>query len=196
MSREITSAAMQKLLGIGKVALNTLAKRGIAVRGEKRGTYRIETITRYCEHLRKTSAGRGGEAAEEIGQAQAALAGAKVAQLRSELVEADAVEKLWTSRLQAFRNRILGVPQRGQYLSARQTVVLQQELRAALDELADEAGEHHRGRDSDHRCRMLRLFGPESRGLQSQGDRSAGAQNRPSVYGLATPKQYQPHARL
>ena len=90
--------------------------------------------------MRKTSAGRGGEAAEEIGQAQAALAGAKVAQLRSELVEADAVEKLWTSRLQAFRNRILGVPQRVQYLSARQTVVLQQELRAALDELADEAG--------------------------------------------------------
>ena len=131
---------MQKLLGIGKVALNDLAKRGIAVRGEKRGTYRIETITCYCEHLRKTSAGRGGEAAEEIGQAQAALAGAKVAQLRSELVEADAVEKLWTSRLQAFRNRILGVPQRVQYLSARQTVVLQQELRAALDELADEAG--------------------------------------------------------
>ena len=140
MDSEITSAAMQKLLGIGNVALNDLAKRGIAVRGEKRGTYRIETITRYCEHLRKTSAGRGGEAAEEIGQAQAALAGAKVAQLRSELVEADAVEKLWTSRLQAFRNRILGVPQRVQYLSARQTVVLQQELRAALDELADEAG--------------------------------------------------------
>ena len=140
MDSEITSAAMQKLLGIGKVALNDLAKRGIAVRGEKRGTYRIETITRYCEHLRKTSARRGGEAAEEIGQAQAALAGAKVAQLRSELVEADAVEKLWTSRLQAFRNRILGVPQRVQYLSARQTVVLQQELRAALDELADEAG--------------------------------------------------------
>ena len=140
MDSEITSAAMQKLLGIGKVALNDLAKRGIAVRGEKRGTYRIETVTRYCEHLRKTCAGRGGEAAEEIGQAQAALAGAKVAQLRSELVEADAVEKLWTSRLQAFRNRILGVPQRVQYLSARQTVVLQQELRAALDELADEAG--------------------------------------------------------
>lgn len=55
-------------------------------------------------------------------------------------MEADAVEKLWTSRLQAFRNRILGVLQRVQYLSARQTVVLQQELRAALDELADEAG--------------------------------------------------------
>lgn len=42
--------------------------------------------------------------------------------------------------LRAFRNRILGIPQRVQYLSPRQTVVLQQELRAALDELADESG--------------------------------------------------------
>jgi phage terminase Nu1 subunit (DNA packaging protein) len=72
-------------------------------------------------------------------KAQAALAEAKAAQLRSELVETDAVEKLWTSKLRAFRNRILGIPGRAQYLSARQTVVLQQELRAALDELADEA---------------------------------------------------------
>jgi hypothetical protein len=39
MENEITSAAMQHLLGIGKVALNDLSKRGIAVRGEKRGTY-------------------------------------------------------------------------------------------------------------------------------------------------------------
>src|SRR5262249_38312707 len=140
MDNEITSAAMQKLLGIGKVALNDLTKCGIAIRGEKRGTYRIETITRYCEYLRKISAERGGGAAEEPGHAQAALARGKAAELRSELVEADAVEKLWTSKLRAFRNRILGVPQRVQYLSARQTVVLQQELRAALDELADEAG--------------------------------------------------------
>ena len=87
---------------------------------------------------------RGGEEAAQanarLGQAQAALAEAKAAQLRSELVEADAVEKLWANRLRDFRNRILGIPQRVQYLSPRQTVVLQQELRAALDELADESG--------------------------------------------------------
>jgi len=34
----------------------------------------------------------------------------------SELVETDAVEKLWTSKLRAFRNRILG---RGSNISAR-----------------------------------------------------------------------------
>jgi hypothetical protein len=35
---EITSAAMQKLLGISRVALNALADREIAVRGVKKGT--------------------------------------------------------------------------------------------------------------------------------------------------------------
>jgi phage terminase Nu1 subunit (DNA packaging protein) len=65
MDSEITSAAMQKLLGVGKVALNDLAKRGIAVRGEKRGRYRPETITRYREHLRAEASARGGEAAQE-----------------------------------------------------------------------------------------------------------------------------------
>src|SRR5262249_25190873 len=94
-------------------------------------------------HLRAEAAAKGGEEAAQaparLGQAQAALAEAKAAQLRSELVEADAVEKLWANRLRAFRNRILGIPQRVQYLSARQTVVLQQELRAALDELADDS---------------------------------------------------------
>ena len=87
---------------------------------------------------------RGGEEAAQararLGQAQAALAEAKAAQLRSELVETDAVEKLWTSKLRAFRNRILGILGRVQYLSPWQTIVLQQELRAALDELADDKG--------------------------------------------------------
>jgi hypothetical protein len=32
---------MQMLLGVGKVQLNELAKQDIAVRGEKRGTYRL-----------------------------------------------------------------------------------------------------------------------------------------------------------
>jgi phage terminase Nu1 subunit (DNA packaging protein) len=116
--------------------ISPLGKKGIIVPAGKRGRWRLEASVRsYVQHLRAEAAGRGGEEA-----AQAPLAEAKAAQLRSELVETDAVEKLWTSKLRAFRNRILGVPQKVQYLSARQTVVLMQELRAALDELADEAG--------------------------------------------------------
>ena len=144
MNDEVTSAALQRLLGINKSVLGELVEKGIAVRGAKRGSYRLETVTRYCAHLRDMASARGGDEAAQararLGQAQAALAEAKAAQLRSELVETDAVEKLWTSKLRTFRNRILGIPGRVQYLSARQTVVLQQELRAALDELANDKG--------------------------------------------------------
>jgi hypothetical protein len=60
--------------------------------------------------------------------------------MRGEPVEASEVEALWRSKLKVFRNRITNIPGRVQYLSARQTIVLQQELRAALDELADDKG--------------------------------------------------------
>jgi len=76
------------------------------------------------------------QANAQLEQAQSAPAEGKTAQLGNELVEAGAIEKLWANRLRAFRNRVLGIHRRVQYLSARQTVVLQQELRAALDELA------------------------------------------------------------
>jgi hypothetical protein len=47
------------------------------------------------------------------------------------------VAKLWTSKLRAFRNRVLAIPSRVKDLSARQRASLTQELRAALTELAD-----------------------------------------------------------
>jgi phage terminase Nu1 subunit (DNA packaging protein) len=122
MSDEIASGAMQKLIGVNKVALNDLAKRGIVKRGERKGTYALQaSVSGYCEHLRSMAAGRGGEAGasarERLGAAQA---------------------DLWRTKLKAFRNRILAIPSRVEYLSARQTVVLTQELRAALTELADQ----------------------------------------------------------
>jgi hypothetical protein len=54
---------MQRLLGVGKVALNDLSKRGIVVRGERRGTYAFEpSVAGYCAHPHSMAAGRGGEA--------------------------------------------------------------------------------------------------------------------------------------
>ena len=119
---EITSSAMQRLLGVNRVALNDLTKRGIVVRGKRRGCYAVEaSVGGYCHHFREQAAGRGGEAGasarERLGAAQA---------------------DLWRTKLKAFRNRILAIPSRVEYLSARQTVVLTQELRAALTELADQ----------------------------------------------------------
>jgi phage terminase Nu1 subunit (DNA packaging protein) len=142
MDSELSSSAMQKLLGVGKVQLKELAKADIAVRGEKRGTYVLETVTRYCAHLREQASARGGEAGvsarERLGAAQAALAEAKAGQLRGELVEVAEVESFWRTKLKAFRNRVLAIPSRVRDLSARQNVTLTQELRAALIELADD----------------------------------------------------------
>ena len=109
-AKTITTADLARLFDTTAKTIADLGKRNILVKGKKRGSWLLwDSVTCYVKHLR-------GEAA----------------------VETDAVEKLWTSKLSAFRNRILGIPGRVQYLSARQTVVLQQELRAALDELAED----------------------------------------------------------
>jgi phage terminase Nu1 subunit (DNA packaging protein) len=140
---EISSAALQRLLGIGKSVLSELAQRGIVVKGTKRGTFELEaSVSAYCAHLRDMASARGGEdaaaARARLGQAQATLAEVKARQLAGELVEIEAVETFWRSKLKAFRNRVLAVPSRVRDLSARQNVTLTLELRACLDELADD----------------------------------------------------------
>jgi phage terminase Nu1 subunit (DNA packaging protein) len=88
MNSEITSSAMQKLLGVNKVALNDLAKRGIVKRGERKGTFAVEaSVGGYCQHLREMASDRGGEAGADVrarlGAAQANLA-EKVKMMRGE----------------------------------------------------------------------------------------------------------------
>ena len=102
--------------------------------------------TALGQELLRTSKSRGGqtraadrEARAKLREAIADLAITRAAKTRGELVEADAIKKLWNGKLRAFGKRILAIPHRVQYLSARQTVVLTQELREALNELADDA---------------------------------------------------------
>jgi terminase small subunit / prophage DNA-packing protein len=128
MKDEIASAALQRLLGINKSVLGELAQKGIIVRGEKRGSYALQaSVPRYCQHLREQAAGRGGEAGADVrarlGAAQADLAAEKVKAMRGETLPTAEVEALWRGKRD---------------LSARQSVTLTQELRAALTELADD----------------------------------------------------------
>jgi phage terminase Nu1 subunit (DNA packaging protein) len=79
MSDEIASAPLRRLLGINRSVLNELVANGIVLRGEKRGTYKLEpSVSGYCEHLREQAAGRGGDAGvgarARLGAAQADLA--------------------------------------------------------------------------------------------------------------------------
>jgi phage terminase Nu1 subunit (DNA packaging protein) len=145
MNHEATTAELCNLFGASRETLSNLAKRSIIVRGTKRGTWLLQpSVSGYVKHLREEAAARGGEdaaaARARLGQAQADLATVKARKLAGELVEASEVEALWRSKLKAFRNRITNIPGRVQNLSARQTAVLQQELRAALEELADDKG--------------------------------------------------------
>jgi hypothetical protein len=141
MDELISTSRLKALLGVGKAALTELSARGILQRGAKKDTYRLEASVRgYIASLREQASTRGSEAAVEaraLGAAPADLSEVKAEQLRGEL-EAAEVEKLSTSKLRVFRDRILAIPHRVQYLSARQTMVLTQELRAAIDELTDD----------------------------------------------------------
>jgi hypothetical protein len=53
---EISSGALCRLLGITREALSGLVKQDIAIRGDKRGSYRLATVTRYCAHMREQDA--------------------------------------------------------------------------------------------------------------------------------------------
>ena len=104
---------MQKLLGVNKVELNDLAKRGIVKRGERKGTYGLQaSVGGYCAHLREVAASKFGDngaissatvSRGKLADAQARLAETKADQLRGELVPAAEVEALWTSKLKTPR---------------------------------------------------------------------------------------------
>ena len=63
----VLSGEMERLLGVSKATLTNLTEQGIALRGENEDTYQLETVPRYCRHLRELT--RGGA----IGQAQDVL---------------------------------------------------------------------------------------------------------------------------
>jgi phage terminase Nu1 subunit (DNA packaging protein) len=104
---EINTTRLAKLFDTTPKTVADLGKRGIIEKGEKRGTWLLQpSVAGYVRHLRAEAAGRGGEegatARARLGEAQADLATTRAAKLRGELVETDAVEKLWTSKLRAF----------------------------------------------------------------------------------------------
>ncbi len=144
MDEIITAERMAQLLGVTPKTVCELANRDVLVKGKRRGTYLMSSVARYCAHLRTVAAGRGSSAVVDarvkLAEGQADLATARAAKMRGELVEASEVETFWRGKLRAFRGRILAVPTRMRDLTARQSVTLSTELRACLDELANDAG--------------------------------------------------------
>ena len=125
--------------------LRDLATRGIVVRASQRNLYNFPASTqKYCAHLREQAAGRAGDAqagltserarqAKEAADAQAM----KNAITRSELIPVGTVHATWTGILTDVRSAILAVPSRLPELSRAQAEMVDRELRAALERLAD-----------------------------------------------------------
>jgi phage terminase Nu1 subunit (DNA packaging protein) len=133
----VTTSELARLFDTTSKAIADLGKRGIIVSGEKRGRWQLQpSVSAYIRHLREEADAQAARALQA--NAQATLSEAKARQLSGEIVEVETVETFWRAKLKAFRNRVLAIPSRVNYLSVRQRVNLTQELRACLDELSDD----------------------------------------------------------
>ena len=104
MPTEVTTAELARLLVVSRRNFPDLAERKIIVPGFAQGTYALEpSVSGYAKQLRRLAQGRQGT---------------------GETLSTAEVEALWRGKLRAFHNRILAMPHRVPYLSARQTVVL------------------------------------------------------------------------
>jgi hypothetical protein len=105
MSDEIAAAALQRLLGINKSALSELVKKGIVLRGKKRGFYELEaSVSRYCAQLREiASPHENAVVGLCVGPPQPDTAEAPVQLQNAVMLEKSSQGKSWN-----LHNRILG----------------------------------------------------------------------------------------
>lgn len=144
---EMKQAAVAALLGLSSRRISQLSEEGIAVRIGP-GTFDAAvTIQNYIRHV----AGKAGNAASNLdlnaekarlAKEQADGQAMKNAQLRGELVEAEAVAQEWESIVADVRSAMLAVPGRlrrraGGALDAAAISLVDHEIREALEALAN-----------------------------------------------------------
>src|SRR3954464_7105003 len=95
--QSVRAATLGELLGISARAVANLGARGIAVKAGP-GRWRLrESVTRYCDDLRRQAKGKGGESAAvergRLAAAQADLVALRVTKQRGEVLDAGEVER-------------------------------------------------------------------------------------------------------
>ena len=143
----VTAPILARWLGVSGKTVYELAKAGIVVKAG-RGLYKLEeSVTRYCEHVRRTASQRGGEASLEamreerirIAKEQADALALKNKAARGEMLEAATVEAGLASEYRSVRAGMLAVPSRcaGRlpHLTPHDIAEIDAEVRAALTEL-------------------------------------------------------------
>lgn len=144
---ELKTSAIAGLLGLSARRINQLEQEGIAVRIAP-GTFdATATVQNYVRHV----AGKAGSQTANLdlnvekarlAKEQADGQAMKNAQLRGELVEAEAVAQTWESVVAEVRSAMLAVPGRlrrraGSALDAAAIELVDHEIREALEALAD-----------------------------------------------------------
>lgn len=150
LPHEMDERALAGLLRLSPSMVRTKARDGIFVRS-RRGQYDVaESVGRYVERLRQTSAraGQPGSDPDELRaeklrltRAQADKEETRVQRERGDLVPAIDVEREWASLLRDLRNALLAVPSRfasiTPHMSAADIESLDAEIRMALEAVAD-----------------------------------------------------------
>lgn len=141
---ELSAKELGAMLGVSARMVLNLFERGIVLKAG-RGRYSVaESVKNYCEHLRATASGRGGEdgvqnlTAERtrLAREQAEQVALKNAAFRKELVPASEVEREWAEVLRKVRAGCLAVPSRARqvlpHLTGHDVQVIDTEIRAVL----------------------------------------------------------------
>jgi phage terminase Nu1 subunit (DNA packaging protein) len=140
----VTATELAEFIGVSPRSVTELGRRGIAVRaGSSRWRLR-ESVQRYCDDLRQRGGGvavQASAAAERgrLAKEQADALALKNARLRGSLLDAEAVEREWSSILSMVRSGVLAAPSRIRsrlpHLSPADLAAVEIELQAVLTEL-------------------------------------------------------------
>jgi phage terminase Nu1 subunit (DNA packaging protein) len=144
---EVSAKDLAKVIGVKDRTVREFADRGLVIRAG-RGRYRlVESVRAYCDHLRATAAGRGGEDEAKtltsertrLAREQADQTALKNAALRRDLVPAAEVERAWSEILRRVRSGCLAIPSRVRqalaHLTAYDVQAIDAEVRAVLAEI-------------------------------------------------------------
>lgn len=153
---EVTASELADFLKVSKRAVSDFVERGIVVKTDRNRFDLRQSVQTYCEHLRMTAAGRGGDGADVLTAERARLAreqadqtAMKNAAMRGDLVSIVDIRHEWASISRRIRNGMLSVPSRCRqmlpHLTTYDVDLIDHEIRSALTGLGDEDDDNGAG---------------------------------------------------
>jgi phage terminase Nu1 subunit (DNA packaging protein) len=162
-----STSLIAKLFNVTERTISNLTNDGIISKAE-RGKYElVPTIQKYVKYLQEKAFGKNISSGDYHGEKTAherikrQIAELELAKLRSQMLDADIVERVMSEMIVIFRNKILGIPQKLAPVlinidsTSEVYQILNKEMREALLELAEYdpalfvEGESIEGRDTD-----------------------------------------------